>query len=213
MRRAVFFAVGIVIANYLVAIFLWPRLPEQMASHWNFAGEVDGYMPKIWGVLLVPGIQTLLLGLFAILPNLEPKKENLQKFRGYFDIFVILLMLFISYVGGLTFAWNLGARFDFGQTLLPALAILFFYIGILLSKAKQNWFVGIRTPWTLSSEIVWDKTHNLGGRLFKIAAVISLFGIFFKEAAFLFFLIPILVAAIYSVVYSYLEYQKLGKKA
>jgi uncharacterized membrane protein len=88
------------------------------------------------------------------------------------------------------------------------LGLLFFYIGILCENAKRNWFIGIRTPWTLSSDKVWDKTNKLGGKLFKIAGVVALFGIFFRSYTMYFVLVPAISFAVYTIVYSYLEYRK-----
>ncbi|MDD5082760.1 MAG: SdpI family protein, partial [Dehalococcoidales bacterium] len=89
--------------------------------------------------------------------------------------------------------------------------ILLYYCGILVANAQRNWFVGIRTPWTLSSDRVWEKTHRLGGRLFKAAGVLALLGIFLPGYAILFILIPAVVIAFWTIVYSYLEYRKEAK--
>jgi uncharacterized membrane protein len=91
------------------------------------------------------------------------------------------------------------------------LGLLFFYSGILYENAKRNWFIGIRTPWTLSNDIVWDKTHKIGGKLFKIAGVVAIFGIFFQKYALLFILVPVILITAYTIIYSYFEYQKVVK--
>jgi len=96
--------------------------------------------------------------------------------------------------------------------LIPALGFLFFYIGMIMKHLKRNWFIGIRTPWTISSDKVWDKTHKLGGILFRISGVITIFGIFFKNYLLWFVLAPLLVSAVWLIVYSYLEYRKEQKK-
>ena len=88
------------------------------------------------------------------------------------------------------------------------LGLLFYYTGILLEHAERNWFIGIRTPWTLSSERVWKKTHKRGGILFKISGIIAAFSIFFQAYAFYFTIIPILLVALYTIVYSYYEYER-----
>lgn len=85
---------------------------------------------------------------------------------------------------------------------------MFVYLGFLLDHAEQTWFVGIRTPWTMSSERVWKKTHALGGTLFKIAGIISITGILFGRYALWFCIVPILFVAVYLVVYSYLEFRR-----
>lgn len=94
------------------------------------------------------------------------------------------------------------------QFLAPAFGMLFYCCGILTENAKRNWFIGIRTPWTLSNEKVWEKTHKIGGKLFKIAGVIALLGIAFQSYALFFILVPVILVATYTTVYSYIEYQK-----
>ena len=179
-----------------------------MASHWNFQGEVDGYISKFWGLFLMPFISVGLFLLFVFIPKIDPLKVNIEKFRKYFDWFIVLIALFLFYIYLLTVFWNIGSRFDMGQFTIPALGILFYYCGVLIENAKRNWFIGIRTPWTLSSDSVWEKTHKIGGKLFKIAGIIAVFGIFFPNYTFLFVLIPVISVAIYTAAYSYFEYQK-----
>lgn len=183
-------------------------MPEKMASHWNFKGEVDGYISRFWGLFLMPFISVVLFLLFLLIPKIDPLKANIEKFRKYFDGFVVLIILFLFYLYLLTIFWNFGVKFSMNQVLAPAFGILFFYCGILIEKAKRNWFIGIRTPWTMSSEKVWEKTHKIGGRLFKISGIIALLGIFFPGLALFFVLIPVIFVVIYTVIYSYFEYRK-----
>jgi len=208
MRKSEIIILIIILLSFAVGIYLYPQMPEKMASHWNIKGQVDGYMPKLWGLFLMPIISVFLLLLFILIPKIDPLKENIKKFRNYFDWFIILIVLFLFYLYLLTIFWNRGTRFDMVLLLTPAFGILFYYAGILIENAKQNWFIGIRTPWTLSNEKVWDKTHKLGGKLFKAAGIISFFGILFKNYSLFFVIIPVLFFSIYTVIYSYFEYQK-----
>ena len=98
-----------------------------------------------------------------------------------------------------------------GQLIAPAIGILFAYLGVLMENAKQNYFIGIKTPWTLASENVWNKTHKLGGKLFKISGIIAIFGFIFPVIAIYLVIIPIIFSTIYSVVYSYVEFKKEKK--
>lgn len=182
-----------------------------MASHWNAKGQVDGYMSKYWGLFLMPFISLLMALLLVLIPKIDPLKENIVKFRKYFDTFVVLILLFLLYIYSLTIVWNLGKTFNMTYAMLPAFAVLFYYAGVLVEKAKRNWFVGIRTPWTLTNEEVWDKTHRMGGKLFKISAVISLFGLLSYEYAFWFVLVPIILMTVYLFIYSYFEFQKIKR--
>lgn len=212
MKKAYFIILLIILFSFASGIYFYPLLPDQVASHWNAQGDVDGYMSKFWGAFLMPIIAVGLFLLFYLIPKIDPLKKNIEKFRKYFDIFIVLLFLFLLYMHFLTILWNTGSRFNMGLIMIPALAIIFFYAGVLMQKAERNWFIGIRTPWTLSSDKVWEKTHKLGSVLFKIAAVVSLIGMFFSDCAFWFVLIPALVFSFYTFIYSYLVYRKENKK-
>jgi uncharacterized membrane protein len=212
MRKSEITVLIIILIVFALGIYLYPQMPEKMASHWNIQGQVDGYMSKFWGLFLMPIISVGLFILFVLIPRIDPLKENIAKFRKYFDNFVVLIILFLLYLYFLTILWNLGKRFNMIQVLAPAFGILFYYAGILIEHAKRNWFIGIRTPWTLSNEKVWQKTHEIGGRWFKIAGLIALLGVFLPSYAIFFVLLPIILVAVYTIIYSYFEYQKEVKK-
>jgi len=212
MRKSEIIILGIILFSFAMGLYFYPQMPERVASHWNAQGQVDGYMSKFWGLFLIPFISVGILLFFILIPKIDPLKKNIEKFRKYFDGFIVLIIVFLFYIYLLTILWNIGIRFDMGQFLVPALGILFYYAGILVENAKRNWFIGIRTPWTLSSDRVWQKTHQLGGKLFKIAGIIALTGLFFPGYALYLVLIPVLSVAVYTIVYSYFEYQKEVKK-
>jgi len=89
----------------------------------------------------------------------------------------------MAYVYALSLLWNIGSRFDISRMLMPAIAVLWYVLGSVLQQSKRNWFMGIRTPWTLSNDVVWHKTHQLGGKLFKLSALIVLVSIFVPSTA------------------------------
>jgi uncharacterized membrane protein len=208
MRKSEIIIFGIIILSFAIGIYYYPQMPDKLASQWNAQGNVDGYMSKFWGLFLIPIISAGMLLLFILIPRIDPLKSNIQQFRKYYDGFVVLIIFFIFYLYLLTIFWNLGNTFNMIAFLSPALAILFYYSGILIENAKRNWFIGIRTPWTLSSDKVWDKTHKFGSKLFKIAGVITLSAIFFQKFAIFIIVVPVIIVSIYTVVYSYFEYQK-----
>lgn len=210
MKNIIIINLLIIFLSFLIGIYFYPRMPEMMASHWNSQGQVDGYISRFWGLFLMPLISFGLLLLLLFVPKLDPLKTNVKKFRKYYDFFILILILFLFYLYFLTVLWNLGIRFDMNLVLPPAFGALFFYIGILIEKAKRNWFIGIRTPWTLSSDEVWRKTHKIGGKMFKTAGLLAVFGIFFNDYALYFSIIPVIFTAVYTVIYSYLEYKKLS---
>ena len=208
MRRSELIAVGIVVILFAVGIYMYPQLPDTIASHWNAQGQVNGYMSKFWGLFFLPLISVGLVLLFVAIPRIDPLKANIEKFRTFYDRFVVLFMAFFFYFYLLTILWNMGVQYNFNQVLAPAFGGLFYYIGVMIEHAKRNWFVGIRTPWTLSSENVWDKTHAIGAKLFKIVGVVVLLGVLFPNYTIFFVLVPVLIVAVYLIVYSYFAYQR-----
>jgi len=211
LRKSEIISLLIIMISFIIGIYFYSLLPDKVASHWNARGEVDGYMSKFGGLFLMPIISLVLLLLFIIIPKIDPLKHNIEKFRKYFDGFIVLMMLFLFYLYILTILWNIGVRFNFVHLLVPIFSIFFYYCGILIQKAQRNWFIGIRTPWTLSNEQVWNKTHKIGGILFKIAGIISLIGILLPEYALFFVICPVIIASLFPVIYSYFAYQKLTK--
>jgi uncharacterized membrane protein len=201
--------IALFVLSLVVGALLWNRLPDLMASHWNAGDQVDGYMPKFWGVFLMPLMMLGMFALFSIIPAIDSLKANIAQFREIFNLFIVLIFLFLEYIWILTLRWNLGdTNFRMSAAMLPALGLLFIFIGYMLRKAKRNFFIGIRTPWTLSSDKVWDETHRLGSILFIISGLLALFGsLFGGSIAFLLILVPLTASAIILVVYSYLLYR------
>ena len=212
MKKTYILITAIIIITFITSIYLYPEMPEQMASHWNSKGEVDSYMSKFWGLFLMPIISLGIFLLLIFIPKIDPLKKNIEKFRKYYDGFMTFLIIFLLYIYILTILWNMGIIFNMTTAILPVVAILIYFSGILIEHSKRNWFIGIRTPWTISNEKVWNKTHKLGSKLFKIAAIIILIGTFIPKYAFALLLISVLIAAIYPIVYSYFEYKKEMKK-
>ena len=198
------------IAIALVAgLALWNQLPDQMASHWNSNDQVDGYISRFWGVFLMPLITLGMFVLFLVVPGIDPLKANIAQFREAFNMFIALMVAFMLYVHGLTLVWSLGYQdFKMSAAMLPFMGILFIAIGYLLRQAKRNFFIGIRTPWTLSSDSVWDKTHQIGSILFMVSGAFAILGGFFggMTAIWLMF-VPLIGSSLFLVIYSYLLYR------
>ncbi len=200
----------ILIAGAILAgLLLWNQLPDPMASHWDVNDQVNGYMSKFWGVFMVPLMALGMFLLFLVIPSIDPLKANIAQFRDAFNLFIVLIMVFMLYVHGLSLAWNLGyTDFKMSTSMLPAMGLLFIFIGFMLRKAKRNFFIGIRTPWTLSSDMVWDKTHRLGAVLFMVSGVLTLVGGFFGGmVAFWMLFVPLMGSTIFLLVYSYVLYR------
>ena len=210
-RTTIFVSVTLIASAVLAGLLLWSRLPDPMPGHWNAAGEIDGYISKFWGVFLVPIISIALTGLFLVIPRIDPLKANIAQFRAAFNWFIVAFVVYILYLYILTLLAALGTLFNMTLMLLPAVGLLFIGIGYLMSGAKRNFFIGIRTPWTLSSDTVWDKTHKLGSRLFMLGGVVTILCAFLGESGIWIMLVAMLGASFVPIVYSYVLYQRETK--
>ncbi|AXG10541.1 SdpI family protein [Haloplanus rubicundus] len=210
-RHRFLIATVFVVISGAVSALAAPELPTRMATHWNAAGQPDGTMPKAAALAFLPAMTAVLLVVFALVPRIDPLRENIAAFRPVYDWFVVVFTAFMAVIHGGVIAFNLGYEFDFTLLVLAAVSGLFYYVGVVLEHAERNWFVGIRTPWTLSSEEVWDRTHRLGSHLFKLTALVALVGLFFGEYAIYFLVVPALLTAGITVVYSYYLYEQLER--
>jgi uncharacterized membrane protein len=211
MRKAITISIILIVIQFMVACYLYPMIPEKIAIHWNINGEADGYSSRLVGLFIIPTIEIVLVPLFLILPRIDPQASS-EKLTQVYDWFILVFTFYMFYVFGLSIAWNLGYRFDFLRFLIPVLGILFYGIGDIMSRVEMNWFLGIRTPWTMSNQEVWDDTHHIGSRLFKASGLIALIGVFFSGWLTLgFAILPIMLSGFYVIVYSYIRYKELTK--
>jgi len=205
---------GLILLSFILALVFWPAMPDKMITHWNALGQPNGWGPKCMGLLLMPFVLLFLYILFWLIPKIDPLRKNIMKFYQYYQNFILLIMGFLFYIYVISILLNLNYQFSMNFVLFPALAVLFYYIGVLLEKAKRNWFIGIRTPWTLSSDRVWKKTHQRGAKLFKVIALLFLLGMTSPLGQYSLWIIlgPVLAIAAYLVIYSYFEYRREEKK-
>lgn len=194
-------AIGMLVTGAIV----YPHLPLTLASHWDVSGQVNGTMSRFWGTFLLPIMAIVLWGLWALLPRIDPIAKGFNGFRYVYDFFWVILTAFFAYVYALSLGANLGLVTNMSTAIIPAVGVLIFSLGALLPRVKRNWFFGIRTPWTLSSDAVWDKTHRFASPLFMIAGLATLLALLdpTKVVALWLMFTLIALAAIISVVYSY----------
>ncbi len=193
----------LVAAAAAAGFLLSAQLPDPMPSHWNAAGEVDGYMSKFWGIWMMPLMTLGITLLLAFIPAIDPLKSNIEKFRGLYNAFIIGFVVYMLYVYALTLAAALNYQFNMTYMLLPVVGLLFIGLSFLIEKAKRNFFIGIRTPWTLSSDTVWEKTHKLGAQAFRLGGALIIVSAFLGENGFWLLMAAILFASLIPVGYSY----------
>jgi uncharacterized membrane protein len=159
----------IVITAVVATLAVYPRLPDHVPTHWNLHGDVDGWSSRLWGAWLMPLVLAMLVVVFRILPFIDPRRENYAKFAGVYDGMVLLIMLSILGLHLLVLAAALGKSVSVLHLMPLVIGLLLVGLGVILPRTRSNWFIGIRTPWTMSSDRVWERTHRLGGYLMVIA--------------------------------------------
>lgn len=201
-----------IVFAWALGFYFYAHFPDRVVTHWNFAGEPNGYSGKAMGAFLIPGLLTGMYVLFLALPFLDPKRNRYEAFAGVYQIFktaIIAALFAVFLVTGLN---NLGAPVNINTTVPIIVGILFIVLGNFMGKVKQNWFVGVRLPWTLSSENVWNKTNRFGGWSMMAMGIIFLFTpLFPKSIAMFLFLGAVVLMTVGTTVYSYWLYRKEQK--
>lgn len=207
-------SLAMVVAAWAAAALAYPSLPEQMPTHWNIHGQVDGYGDKRWAAFLTPAMMTGMFALLRALPWLSPKRFALDSFRGTYEFLVMLVMGLFAYIDGLILAAAYVGQLDFGRSMTGGMCLFFILLGNVLGKVRRNFYVGVRTPWTLASDRVWNDTHRLAAWLFVGAGVAGLpFCVW--AGTITSFAVPfslIMAAALVPVFYSLVHYKRLERR-
>lgn len=190
------------------AVFLYPSLPDQIPTHWNIDGQVDSTMARPWGVIIMPLSAVLVFLLMKVIPAISPRGFRTEQFTGVLNIFTVALVGFMSGVALLVLLEASGRNVYINEMIFGGVGLLFIVMGSYLGKVRKNFFVGIRTPWTLASDEVWERTHRFGGRVFVMS------GFFLFLNAFVRFPVRwlvgvIIIAALVPVIYSYYLYRRI----
>src|SRR5512136_131192 len=135
----------VLIITAAITIMAYPVMPDKVVSHWNAAGVVDGTMPKLFGLSLIPLLMLGFSALFLVLPRFDPLRENYQYFQDYYDGFILVFAVFLTAIQLQIILWGLGIPVSPNLILPVMMGVLFIYLGFLLEHVEQNWFIGIRT--------------------------------------------------------------------
>lgn len=203
----------IIILASLASIYFYPLFPEQVPIHWNFQGEPDNWGSAKFAAFFFPVIIMGMYLLFLFIPYIDPKKERYDQFKNVYHIFKVLLILFMAAIYFISSFNAIGYNISINTWVPSMVGLLFIVLGNYMSKIKFNWFIGIRTPWTLSNEEVWNKTHRFGGKVFIFAGLLFILGQFspdnFRAPLFI---VSVAIVLLGTIGYSYLAYLKEEKK-
>lgn len=200
----------ILIIPMIIAILVYPRMPEQIPIHWNINGQVDNYGSRLFGTFFLPVLNIIMYVFFLIMPKLDPKKANYSKFKSSYTVIRYSLHLFFLLMFGVTVAASMGYPVNVGRWIPIGVAVLFIVMGNIMGRVRHNYFVGFKFPWTLANEEVWKKTHRFGAKWMVAGGFIALLGAVFTNGAatFAILMAAIFIPMIITTVYSYVIFKK-----
>ncbi len=206
--------ITIVLLPFIYLAYIWNQLPDKVPMHWNIKGEIDRYGEKMELIIIPILLPLLVYIIFLVVPKIDPKNKlnkmgnKLQTMKFLLTIFMSILAIFIIYTAK-------NESFANPNYIVLLIGILYIIFGNYFKTIKANYFIGIRTPWTLENEKVWKETHKLGGKLWFAGGIIVVITslILEKETNFTIFLIITGIITIIPIVYSYLIFKNERKTA
>ncbi|NLY91293.1 MAG: SdpI family protein [Firmicutes bacterium] len=207
--RSEWYLLLILLLVFLISWVVYPSLPEKIATHWNVEGEVDGYSNRFTGVFFIPLLTLAFYLLFIFMPLIDPRRKNYPEFIKTYRLVKLAFVLFMTGLHLLTLAFNLGYDIDISRCVILLLGILFTLLGRGLPRIRHNYFIGIRTPWTLASPSVWTQTHQLGGKLFFWSGLAIIFGTLLPDRPrFWLMMVLVLGCTLVATVASYIYFRR-----
>ncbi len=199
-----------VLAPLGVAAWMWNDLPAMMPTHWNFEGKPDDFMPKFPGAVLLPLVNAGVAVLLKYIVRLDPKRDNYEQFSRAYSAIRIALAVFFSVISIYTLRLAVGTDMQMGSFMIACMCLLFLVLGNYLRNIKHNYFVGVRTPWTLADEDVWRMTHRFTSMVWTIGSLMMFVVILLLPAAMALgiFIGFAAVLGIIPVVYSYIVFRQ-----
>ena len=193
---------------FVAAAWVWPTVPDSIPVHWNLYGEIDRYGSKFEGLLLLPLITAALYALLLFLHRIDPGRANYPSFQLSYTIIRLSLLLMMAVIYACAVLVSFGYQIKMATVIPLLIGLLLLVLGSVMGTIQPNWFVGVRTPWTLSSRLSWRKTHRLAGYLFVVMGlVIAGCGVVHTNAMVAIAGVIVVGSMVWMVVYSYLQWR------
>jgi len=206
MRK--WYPVFVIAVTVIASAIAYPRLPETVPSHWNLQGQVNGWQPRGRAAFLMPIVLLVLWGVMRGLPAIDPRRANYAKFQPTYDFVVNAVLTVLALIHLAVIGAALGAPISIHRLVPIAFGVMLIAVGNQLPRARPNWWFGIRTPWTLSNDRVWERTHRVGGYLMTAAGAAIIIGALVTKLAGPLIIVCIAGAGLGSVIYSYVAWRQ-----
>ncbi|HSQ59290.1 MAG TPA: SdpI family protein [Acidobacteriota bacterium] len=181
-------------AMWILLAFAWPDAPERIPTHWNLRGEVDRMGGRFTGLMLLPITAVAIYLMLRFLPMIDPARANYDKFRTAYGVIRHGTLVMMAAIYALTIAIIRGASIDMSLAIASLVGVFFVAVGLVTPGLKRNWFFGLRTPWTLNSDVAWDRAHRIFGWTMVATGVAIVAAGWTRSAPWLFVVIGVLVA-------------------
>lgn len=201
-------AVVLFVISVVVPAVFYDRIPDPVPTRFDGHGRASDFTPKPLGAFIGPIIIGFLAVLFMIFPRISPRGYLIDRFRRPYEIVASTVIGFVFFLSMVALSMAMGARLRADRVILIAIGVLLLVLGNFMGKMTRNFFIGIRTPWTLASEEVWYRTHRVGGWLFVMGALVLFAGAFLGAGPVL-MLVVVIAIAVGLTVYSYVIYRRI----
>ncbi|MBU1348479.1 SdpI family protein [Patescibacteria group bacterium] len=205
--------ISLVALMFIAAAIIYPYLPDIIPTHWGIEGVPKGWSPKTWGAWIMPPMSLAFLVLFPFLSKLDPKRENYEKFKQPWSVIQTSLVALLAYMFLVTNFVTFYPQYNdmVGRAVVLGIGVLFVVLGNVMGKVRQNYFIGLKTPWTLDNPEVWQKSQRFAGWAFVISGLVFIIESIIWIAIMPVFVVMMGVMVLMPIVYSYLLSRDIKK--
>jgi uncharacterized membrane protein len=210
-RKYYIIGLALIVTCFVASAILYPYLPSRAPIHWNIRGQVDRYAGKWAFLAILPGTMLGMMGLMTVIPWLSPRHFEVETFRSTYLYIMVVFVAFLSFVHALALWSAVTGQMDTHKAISGGMCLLFALLGNVMGKVRRNFYIGIRTPWTIADERVWNATHRLGAKTLVLGGLVGLIFALAGSRSGL-FLVPVLAGSFVPTIYSLIYYKQLKRR-